>query len=116
MKKFLMGPHQTVQLRHGALASRLTDVPDFDTAFATSVDMTCGVADGYCAHHLTVVQRVDLTGVAWDTGSDQGIGRKGHRLHLTISADVEGVRTGGKKKNPIYYVCSEVNKSVNNNV
>lgn len=51
----MMSPHQTVQLRHGALAARLTDVPDFDTAFATSVDMTCGVANGYCAHHLTMV-------------------------------------------------------------
>lgn len=94
-----MSPHQTVQLGHGALAARLTDVPDFDTAFATSVDMTSGVANGYCAHHLTVVQRVDLTGVAWDTRSNQGVGREWHRLHLTISADVEGVRTGGEKNN-----------------
>lgn len=96
-----MSPHQTVQLGHGALAARLTDVPDFDTAFATSVDMTSGVANGYCAHHLTVVQRVDLTGVAWDTRSNQGVGREGHRLHLTISADVEGVRAGREKT--IYY-------------
>lgn len=99
IKKFMMSAYQTVQLRHRALAARLTDVPDFDTAFATSVDMTCGVANGYCAHHLTVVQRVDLTGMAWDTGSDQSVRRKGHRLHLTISADVEGVRTGGEKNN-----------------
>lgn len=92
------GPHQTVQLGHRALAARLADVPDFDTALATSVDMTCGVANGHGAHHLTVAQRVDLTGVARNTRTDQGVGREGHRLHLTISADMEGVRPDAKKR------------------
>lgn len=92
------GPHQTVQLGHRALAARLADVPDFDTALATSVDMTCGVANGHGAHHLTVAQRVDLTGVARNTRTDQGVGREGHRLHLTISADMEGVRPDAKRE------------------
>lgn len=88
---WISGAHQTVQLGHRALAARLADVPDFDTAFATSVDMTCGVANGNSAHHLAVAQRVDLTGVAWNTGADQSVGRKGNRLHLTVCTDVEGV-------------------------
>lgn len=88
---------------HGALAARLADVPDFDTAFATSVDMTCGVANGNSAHHLTVAQRVDLTGVAWNTGTDQGVRREGHRLHLTISADMEGVRPDGKDRHVLLF-------------
>lgn len=91
-------PHQTVQLGHGALAARLADVPDFDTALASSVDMTCGVANGHGAHHLTVAQRVDLTGVARNTRTDQGVGREGHRLHLTVSADMEGVRPDAKRE------------------
>lgn len=83
---------------HGALAARLADVPDFDTPFATSVDMTCGVANGNGAHHLAVAQRVDLTGVAWNSGTYQGVWREGHGLHLTVSADVEGVRPDEEDK------------------
>lgn len=86
---------------HGALAARLTDVPDFDAALAAGVDVTRGIADGHRAHHLAVVQRVDLTGVARDAGSDQGVGREGHGLHLTVGADVEGVRTGGEKREAV---------------
>lgn len=81
---------------HGALAAGLADIPDFDTAFATSVNMARGVADGNGAHNLAVAQRVDLTGMAWNTGADQGIGWEGHRLHLAICADMEGVSPGGK--------------------
>lgn len=88
-------PHQTVQLGDWTLAARLADVPDFDTAFTTSVDVACGVANGDSAHHLAVVQCVDLTGVAWNTGANQSIGWEGHRLHLTVCADVEGVRPEG---------------------
>lgn len=76
---------------HGALAAGLADIPDFDTAFSTSIDMACGVANGNSTHNLAVAQRVDLTGVAWNTGADEGIGWEGHRLHLAICADVEGV-------------------------
>lgn len=81
---------------HRALAAGLADVPDFDTAFATSVDVTCWVANGNSAHHLAVAQRVDLACVAGDTRADQGIGREGHRLHLAVGADMEGVSSVGK--------------------
>lgn len=89
-------PHQTVQLGHGALAAGLADIPDFDTAFATSVDMASGVANGNSTYHLAVTQCVDLTGVAWNPRADQGVGREGHRLHLAICADMEGVSPEGK--------------------
>lgn len=85
------GPHQTIQLRHRTLAAGLADVPDFDTAFATGIDVTCGVADGNSTDHLAVAQRVDLTGVARNTWADQGVRRKGHGLHLTVCTDVKGV-------------------------
>lgn len=79
---------------HRTFAARLAYVPDFDTAFATSVNMTCWVANGDGAHNFAVVQCVDLTGMTGNTGSDQGVRWKGHRLHLTICADVEGVGPG----------------------
>lgn len=60
--------------------------------------MTCGVANGNGAHHLAVAQRVDLTGVAWNSGTYQGVWREGHGLHLTVSADVEGVRPDEEEK------------------
>lgn len=74
---------------HGALAARLADIPDFHTAFATRVDVACGVANGYGAHHLAVTQCVDLTSVAWDSGADQGVGWERHRLHLAVGTHVE---------------------------
>lgn len=92
------GLYQTVQLGHGTLAARLADIPDFDTAFATSVDMTCGVANGNGAHHLTVAQCVDLTGVAWDTRANEGVGWEGHRLHLAICTDMKGVSSVGERR------------------
>ena len=81
--------HQTVQLGHGALASRLADVPHLDAALASRVDVACGGADGDGAHHLSVVQGVDLPGVARDSRAQQGVGGKGHRLHLAVRAHVE---------------------------
>ena len=58
--------YQAVQLRHRTFAARLADIPDLHTALATCVDVAGGVADGYCANHLSVAQCVDLAGVAWD--------------------------------------------------
>lgn len=46
--------HQTVELGHRTLATRLADVPDLHTALASSVDMTCRVADGDRTYHLAV--------------------------------------------------------------
>lgn len=69
----------------------MADIPDFDTAFTACVDMACGVADGNSAYDLAVAQCVDLTGMAWNTGANQSVGWEGHRLHLTICADMEGV-------------------------
>ena len=89
-----MSPYQAVQLRNGALAARLADVPDLDAALAAGVDVARGVANGDGAHHLTVVQRVDLAGVARDPRANQSVRGKGHRLHLPVRTDVEGVRTG----------------------
>lgn len=91
-------PHQTIQLGHGALAARLAHVPDFDTAFATSVNMTCGVANGNSTDHLAVAQCVDLTGVAWNTGANQGVGWEWHRLHLAVCTDMEGVSAERKDR------------------
>ena len=86
-------PHQTVQLGHGALASWLADVPHLDAALSSGVDVACRGADGDGAHHLSVVQAVNLTGVSWDTWAQQGVRRKGHRLHLAVCAHVERVGT-----------------------
>lgn len=69
----------------------MADVPDLDTALATSVDMTCWVADGDSAHHLPMAESVDLTSVAWDAWAYQGIWGKGHRLHLPISTDMKRI-------------------------
>lgn len=82
---------------HRALAARLADVPHFDAAFPAGVDVTRGGADGHRAHHLSMTERVDLTGVTWDARAEEGVRREGHRLHLTICAHVERVSSGGEK-------------------
>lgn len=76
---------------YGALAAGLADVPDFDAAFATGVDMTRRVADGNRTHDLSVAKCVDLTGVAGDSGPDEGVWRERYGLHLAICTDVKGV-------------------------
>lgn len=82
---------------HWTLAARLADVPHFDAAFPAGVDVTRGGADGHRAHHLSMTEGVDLTGVTRDARAEEGIRREGHRLHLTICAHVERVSTGGGK-------------------
>lgn len=56
---------------------------------ATGVDVSAGVADGDGAHHFAMVQRVDLSRVAWDAGADERVLREGNRLHVTAGSDVE---------------------------
>lgn len=60
--------------------------------------MTRRVTDGNGTHHLSVAQRIDLSSVAWDARADQCIRRKRHRLHLSISAHMKGVRSEETKR------------------
>ena len=83
--------YQAVQLGNWTLASRLADVPDFDTTLATSVDVTCGVTDGDSAHHFPVAQSVDLASMTRDARANQCVWREGHRLHLTIRTYVKRI-------------------------
>ena len=83
--------HQTVKLRDGALVAGVADVPDLDAALPARVHVPRGVADGHGAHHLPVVQGVDLACVAGDAGSDEGVGGEGDRLHLTVCGHMKGV-------------------------
>ena len=85
--------HQTIQLRDGALVARVADVPDLNAALATCVHVPCGVADGHCAHHLPMVEGVDLPSMSGDPRSNEGIRGKWDRLHLAISSNMEGVRS-----------------------
>jgi len=80
----LLFTYQAVQLRNRALVARVADIPDFDTPLPTRVYVSRGVADGNCTHNFPVVQSVDLTGMARDSWTDEGIRREGNRLHLTI--------------------------------
>lgn len=76
--------HQAIQLRDRALVAWMTDIPDLDTSFPTSVHMPCGVADCNCTDHFPVVQGVNLPSMTWDSWPNEGIRRKRYRLHLAI--------------------------------
>ncbi len=56
---------------------------------STSVHVSTRVADGDRTDHLTMVEGVDLPGMTRNTWPYQGIWRKWHRLHLSISTDME---------------------------
>ncbi|TRZ02863.1 hypothetical protein DNTS_026729 [Danionella cerebrum] len=73
-----------IELGHRALATWLANVPHLDTTFTTSVDMPCGGADGDRTHNLSMTERVDLTGMTWDSRTKESIRRKWHWLHLTV--------------------------------
>ncbi len=100
-----MNFYQTVELWDWALAAGLTDIPDLHAAFAASIDVPRGVADGYGAHHLTMAECVDLTGMTGNAWSNQSIWRKRYWLHLAICANVEGV-------GPIYQNIKEWDKRI----
>lgn len=108
--------HQTVKLRHWALVSRVTNVPDLDATLPSCVNVSGGVTDGNGAHHLSVVQSVDLTGVAWNPWAHQSIRGERHRLHLSVGRHVKGVSAddakddkGGKneKRMVSLFICPE---------
>lgn len=100
MKKPMWGSntHEAVQLGHGGLVSRVTDVPHLDASLATGVDVPRGVANGYGAHHISVAEGVDLARVARDAGADERVRGEGHRLHLSVGAHVKGVGSGRRKR------------------
>lgn len=75
----------------------MADVPDLDAALAARVHVSRGVADGDGAHHLPVVQGVDLPRVSGDAGSDEGVRGERDRLHLPVGRHVEGVCTFGQE-------------------
>ena len=58
--------------------------------------MTCGGADGDGAHHLSVAQAVNLSGVTRDSWAQQSVGGEGHRLHLSVCTHVEGISPAEK--------------------
>lgn len=59
--------------------------------FSPCIDMACWMADCNSANHLSMVKLVYLSGVSWDTWSNQSIWWKWHSLHLTIATNVEWV-------------------------
>ena len=95
MHQFLF-THQTVELRDRALIAGVADVPDLDAALPTRVHVSRGVADGHRAHHLPVVQGVDLASVSGDARPNKGVGGERDRLHLPIGRHVEGVCAFGQ--------------------
>lgn len=80
----LLLTYQAVQLGDRALVARVADVPDFDAPFPTCIHVSRGVADGNCTHNFPVVQSVDLTSMARDSWTNEGIRRERNWLHLTI--------------------------------
>lgn len=83
-------------MRYRGFVAGVTDVPHLDAALPAGVDVACGVTDGDSTHHFSVAQGVDLSCVARDARTDQCIRRKRNRLHLSISAHVEGVGPGAE--------------------
>lgn len=59
--------------------------------FPPSVDMSCWMADCNSTNHFSMVKLVYLSGVSWDTWSNQSIWWKWHSLHLTIATNIEWV-------------------------
>lgn len=90
--------HQTVELWHRALVSWVTNVPDLHTTLPSCVNVSGGVTDGNGAHHLSVVQCVDLTGMAGNPWAHQSVRGERHWLHLSVSRHVKRVSTDDTKE------------------
>lgn len=90
--------HQTVELWHRALVSWVTNVPDLHTTLPSCVNVSGGVTDGNGAHHLSMVQCVDLTGMAGNPWAHQSVRGERHWLHLSVSRHVKRVSTDDTKE------------------
>lgn len=76
----------------------MTNVPDLDATLPSCVNVSGGVTDGNGAHHLSMVQCVDLTGVARNPWAHQSIRGERHRLHLSVGRHVKRVSAGDTTK------------------
>ena len=76
---------------HWCLAAGLTDVPNFHTSFAASVDIFGRVAHWHGTHHITVRQDIDLPSLSGDAWSHLGISWECHWSWLPLGIDVERV-------------------------
>lgn len=101
--------HQTVELRHWALVSGVTDVPHLDTTLPSCVNVSGRVTDGNSTHHLAMVQCVYLTGVTRDPRANQGVRGERNRLHLSIGSHVEGIGTDGSRKEVVLRGAEKIN-------
>lgn len=90
--------HQTVELRHWALVSWVTDIPHLDTTLPSCVNVSSGVTDGNGTHHLAMVQCVYLTGVTRNPRAHQSVWGERNRLHLSIGSHVKGIGPEGSRK------------------
>lgn len=100
-QKALFLTHQTVKLWYRALVSWVTNVPDLDASLPSCVNVSGGITDSNSAHHLSMVQCVDLTGMAWDPWAYQSIWGEWYRLHLSISRHVKRVSPDDTKEDEI---------------
>jgi hypothetical protein len=82
---------ETIQLRDRSLSSRLANIPDLDTSFATSVDILGGIGHGNSADNISMGQGVDLPGMARDSRAQKRILREGDGSLLAVSANVERI-------------------------
>ena len=67
----------------------LANVPNFDTAFTTSIYKFSRIADGHSTDNFAVVQGVDASSMSWDAWTMKGIIRKWHRLYLAVTIDMK---------------------------
>lgn len=81
--------YQTIKLGHRAFGPWLADVPDLDTALATSIHIFGWVADGDSTYHLAMTQSVDLPSMSGDAWTNQGICWKWYWLELSLSIHVK---------------------------
>ena len=61
------------------------------TYLSARVHVSARVANGDGTDDLAVVEGVDLSSVTGNPGPNEGIGREGNRLHLSVSTHVERV-------------------------
>lgn len=64
--------------------------------------MSCRVTDGNSTHHLSMIQCVDLTGMARDPWAHQSIWGERHWLHLSVGRNVKGIGTDDTKKEEMH--------------
>jgi len=87
----------------------LADVPNFDTAFTTGINVLGRIRDRHCTDYFAVIEGTNLARDARYSWTHKSVLRERHWLHLPVAQHMVAVRTA--KSRPVTITISDLSRS-----